>query len=159
MGVAVQKRVLRNKLMVRFNRLYPGEGVVLRNANEQLGKRSVHVAQKTRVVASETARVHTFGSKAMSVRVEASPNAPLLKRMVLHPFALSVGFFKRTPIEGLGDSWKMPKRERTVVASELTKLGRSKISAQNPISALVGVRRTVRVRPSVDSWLQRSGDE
>ena len=82
--------------------------------------------------------------------MDPSPNAPLLKRVVQHPYALEQGYFKRANLPRV----KIQPREKIVfpqfVREQLQK--ETKIRTIRPME--MHHHPEIPVIPSVDAWLQ-----
>lgn len=98
----------------------------------------------------EPKQTRTGQYRASQNTVDPSPNAPLLKRVVQHPYALDRGYFKRADLPRI----KIQPREKIVfpqfVREQLQK--ETKIRTIRPME--MHFRAQTPVIPSVNSWLQ-----
>jgi|GEM_PF-5154551 len=83
---------------------------------------------------------------------DPTPNAPLLKRVVQHPFALERGYFKRSDLPRV----KIKPREKIV----FPKFVKEQLQKQTKIRTIRPMELHIQAKspfiPSVDTWLSRS---
>ena len=88
--------------------------------------------------------------RASQNTVEASPNAPLLKRVVQNPFSLEKGYFKRANLPRI----KIQPREKIVFPNFV----REQLQKETNILTILPMEMHFRAEsptiPSVDSWLK-----
>jgi len=98
----------------------------------------------------EPKQTRTGKYRASQNTADPSPNAPLLKRVVQHPYALERGYFKRADLPRM----KIQPREKIVfpqfVREQLQK--ETKIRTIRPME--MHFRAQTPAIPTVDSWLQ-----
>ena len=104
----------------------------------------------------EPKQTRTGKYRASQNTVDPSPNAPLLKRVVQHPYALEQGYFKRANLPRV----KIQPREKIVfpqfVREQLQK--ETKIRTIRPME--MHFRAESPARPTVEHWLlQESSTE
>lgn len=106
----------------------------------------------TRKVAGETVRSGEHAARAARSLVDPSPNAPLLMRLVLHPFSIS-------PTRGARAACRAPvpwaelKVVRLVGASVLARQDRRREPPGGPLKSMDDRRFERRAVPPVDAWL------
>ena len=113
-------------------------------------------APEPRTVASKVvASLSLRGSKVKKASHLANPkpNAPLLKRIIRHPYALE-GTASRTRVRLREEvPWKdLVHDERPVMADILAEL-RTDVTNGNPVADIMAMRDLNRPRPSTEGWL------
>lgn len=118
-------------------------------AREKPAPESRTVASK--VVASLSLR--NSKTKKASHLANPKPNAPLLKRIIRHPYALE-GTASRTRVRLREEvPWKdLIHDERPIMAEVLAEF-RVEVTNGNPVAEIMAMRDLNRPRPSSDGWL------
>ena len=84
--------------------------------------------------------------------IDAGPNAPLLKRLILFPYGLETEPGQRSHVRDIRP-WGSLEREATPNAGAEAREARGSITEGNPLKQLAIFRKEKRSRLSVDAWL------
>jgi hypothetical protein len=136
----------------RFDRRVPSELPVTGLAFGQRLASREPPERGTRKVAGETLRTGDHATRAARSLVDPSPNAPLLMRLVLHPFAISTTRGARAACRA-PVPWGDLKVVRLVGASVLARDDRRREPPGGPLRSMDDRRFSRRAVPSVDAWL------
>jgi hypothetical protein len=110
--------------------------------------------RQPREVPGEKVKSVDFKVKKATKTVEPRPNAPLLKRVVRHPYALGTERGKRSTLRE-AVPWKMLDREALPSVTTLTRELLEGASLPNPIEVYGSASRIeTRPRPSAEAWLK-----
>ncbi len=111
-------------------------------------------ARPPRILAGETVKSVVTKVKAAQNTAKPLPNAPLLKRVVRHPFALETTRGKRSTVRE-AIPWDLLQREAMPKITELLRELQGGASLPNPILAYgSAARHEPRPRISADAWLE-----
>lgn len=84
--------------------------------------------------------------------IEAGPNAPLLKRLILFPYGLETEPGRRSHVRDIRP-WGNLEREATPSAGAEAREARGALTEGNPLKQLAIFQKEKRERLSVDVWL------
>jgi hypothetical protein len=141
----------------RFDRRFPGERLTLDRAIAKALFARDRELKPTRAVAGESFKVRVLGTRRAGRIADPSPNAPLLKRVVLNPYVQTLGAPRRVshPVGG------MQAREARSPLKPAILVYREAIwppVVGNPV-------RTIEHRPvprpereGIEAWLRARGD-
>ena len=136
----------------RFHRKSPGEQLTEPRALElQLFKRDKEL-RPPRVALGSTAKPFVLKVRSSRNTAQPRPNAPLLKRLVRHPFQMFGVQGKRTVMRP-PVPWSDLQRSRLASVFKLAQADRGQIIFGNPVRGF-DRRPRVRVRPTVEQWLE-----
>ena len=136
----------------RLDRKFPGERLhEPRGLSRTLLERGDRVREIKTVVGEDLATREGETRDTQRV-IDAGPNAPLLKRLILFPYGLETEPGQRAHVRDIRP-WGSLEREITPSAGAEAREARGAITEGNPLKQLAIFRKEKRERLSVDDWL------
>jgi hypothetical protein len=148
----------RARRVARLERAHLGEGVGRMGAVTTRLADRVRAAAPARKVAGESFEGRQAKTRRVRRLAEVSPNAPLLIRLVLWPYALETTRPRRQEGGRSAVPWDALKRERLEGASMVLAQGARRIEWGGPLAHSDDRRTTRAPRPTVDGWLALRGE-